>query len=175
MPGDHCDAVQLHEECGMSRGGRSSSAGRTIDRRRNPKRTSRLQPSIDPVTPPPKRPLVNPKGAPVKEGPPEGSLAADSEASIAEVHRQLRECWRKADVLIAECCDDFAEASIAARHEAIDEDVRAVTGALEKVRIEEVLKETTEVDIETESDPEGASLRQHHNEIGRGTDDRKGL
>lgn len=68
--------------------------------------------------------------------------------------------------LLEEDFDDQGETSTEVKDEKFTEWIEDLSTTFGETHLEEVLEETTEVDIEAEQEPEGASLRQHHNERG---------
>ena len=100
-------------------------------------------------------------------------MAAGSELIDAELQKQLRESWSKAEYVLQECCDVFGEFPTALRSEEAAEGVKTVAKLWERSQLEDLQEETTEV--KAEGEPKGASLRQHHYGICKETNDRKGL
>ena len=84
---------------------------------------------------------------------------------------QWRESWRNSTAALELCRDDFAEAREKAQHWAFRGEAKAAIIAVDEAQLEEFQEEATEVAIEAESEREGASLRQHHNETGGEFDD----
>ena len=101
------------------------------------------------------------KGSPFEE-----VLDEEVEFEAVKAKQELRDSWRRSSVILQGCVDDPEGSLRAARREAFRDEVRAVAEALEGAQLEDLQEETTEVDIKAESEDEGASLRQHHNETG---------
>ena len=102
----------------------------------------------------------------MKQGPPEGSFAASTQAAADETRAQLRRSWQLREAVFDDCCDVQSELSKTSTRAAFAAIVRDVGEGLEGVQLEDVQEETSEVVIETDQDLEGASLRQHPNAAG---------